>query len=173
MKKIDVNKSLIFSRNLEDLKNSLDYLYQCGYFSNSEDFSDFEKGNFDGVYIANFTRRPYECRYNNNSQFFSYFIPESEVVGKEEPKKLRPFKSTKEFFDTTGFKIGEVVHIKRFVNYNYEETSIFNGFRVYTDEDFNNKIQLTFGAITRSFSELFKNFKYYKNGEWSPFGIEE
>lgn len=39
MKKIDVSKSLIFSRNVEDLKNSLDYLYQDGYCSKCEDFS--------------------------------------------------------------------------------------------------------------------------------------
>ena len=64
MKKIDVNKSLIFSRKVEDLKNSLDYLYQGGYCSNSEDFSVYEEGNLDGVHASNFMFRPYELTCN-------------------------------------------------------------------------------------------------------------
>lgn len=51
MKKIDVNKSLIFSRNIEDLKKSLNYLYQRGYCSNSENFLDYEEGNLE--YLKN------------------------------------------------------------------------------------------------------------------------
>ena len=40
MKKIDVNKSLIFGSKVEDVKNSLEHLDQEGYFSNNEDFSE-------------------------------------------------------------------------------------------------------------------------------------
>ena len=174
MKKIDVSKSLIFSRNAEDLKNSIDYLYQCGYFSNSEDFSEYQEGNLDGVHASNFMLRPYEIRCNGDNQFFSYFIPESKAAFKQEPKKktLRAFKSTKEFFNTTGFNIGEVVHIKKFTKYIYEETSNLNGVRAYTDEEFN-EIHLIFGSSSHSLDELFKHFMYYKNGEWLRFGVEE
>ena len=172
MKKIDTRKSLIFSRNLEDLKKSLEYLNQDGYFSNSKDFSEYEEAKLYVVEVAKFVFSPYNV-YNDNHAF-SYFIPKSKAVFKEELKKktLRPFKSTKEFFDTTGFNIGEVVHIKRFANYIYEETSILNGFRVYTDEEIN-KINIIFGSGSRSLDELFKHFEYYKNGEWLPFGVEE
>ena len=174
MKKIDVNKSLIFSRNLEDLKKSLDYLYQDGYCSNSEDFSLYEEGNLDGVHASNFMFRPFELTHNGDNQFFSYFIPKSKAVFFEEEKKktLRPFKSIDEFFTVTGFNIGEAVHIKRFANYTYKETSILDGFRVYTDEEFH-KIDVIFGSGSRSLDELFKHFKYYKNGEWFRFGVEE
>ena len=84
MKKIDVNKSLIFSRNVEDLQKSLEYLYQDGYCSNSEDFSLYEEGNLDGVHASNFMVRPYELTCNGYNQFFSYFIPKSKVVFIEE-----------------------------------------------------------------------------------------
>lgn len=94
MKKIDINKSLIFSRKVEDLKNAMDYLYQCGYFSNSKDFSLYEEGTLDDVHASNFMFRPYEITHNGDNQFFSYFAPESKVVFVREEskkKKLRPF----------------------------------------------------------------------------------
>ena len=84
MKKIDVNKSLIFSRNVEDLKNSIDYLYQDGYCSNREDFLDYIEGNLDGVHASNFMFRPYELTHKGDNEFFSYFIPKSKVVFVEE-----------------------------------------------------------------------------------------
>ena len=83
-------------------------------------------------------------------------------------KTLRPFKSIDEFFAETSFAIGEVVKIKNFVGYKYEETSILNGFRVYTNETY-----IIFGSRSRSLDELFKHYKYYKNGKWLRFGIEE
>ena len=93
---------------------------------------------------------------------------------KEEPEKkaLRPFKSIDEFFAETGFIIGDVVKIKKFGNYTYTEKSIFSGVREYIDEEFHRK-DAVFGASTHSFDELFKHFKYLKNGEWLRFGVEE
>lgn len=174
MKKIDVNKSLIFSRNFEDLKNSLEYLDQYGYFSNSKDFSEYDEATLDFVEIGNFVFSPYSFMHDGDRQVFIYFIPKSEVVFIEEPKKktLRPFKSIEEFFNVTGFKIGDVVQIKRLEICPYEETSILNGVRVYTDEEYH-RIDLLFTSNARPLEELFKNFKYYKNGDWLPFGVEE
>ena len=174
MKKIDINKSLIFSRNIEDLKNSIDHLYQCGYCSNSEDFSDYEEGTLDGVHASNFMLRPYELTQNGNNEFFSYFIPESKAVFKNElnKKELRPFKSIEEFFNVTGFKIGDVVQIQEFSSLTFEEKSILSGFRVYTDDEFH-RIDIIFGSSSHPLSELFKHFKYYKNGKWVRFGVEE
>ena len=171
MKKIDVNKSLIFSRNIEDFKNSLEYLYLGGYFSNSEDFSEYEEATLDVVQVAKVSSSFYGFMRDGNVHNFIYFIPKLKAVFvEEEPnqKKLRPFKSIDEFFAETGFVIGKVVHIKRFGNYTYTEKSIFCGFRVYTDE-----VYVMFGAGLRPLNELFKHYKYYKNGEWLPFGVEE
>ena len=171
MKKIDVSKSLIFSRNIEDLQNSLDYLNLSGYFSNSKDFSEYEEAKLDVVQVAKFVSSIYGFLRDGSVHGFIYFIPKSKVVFiEEEPEKktLRPFKSIDEFFNVTGFTIGEVVKIKNFVGYKYEETSILNGFRVYTNETY-----IIFGSSSRSLDELFKHFKYYKNGKWLRFGVEE
>ena len=171
MKKIDVNKSLIFCRNIEDFQNSLEYLNLSGYFSNSDDFSEYEEATLDIVQVAKFVSSIYWFVRDGKVHGFIYFIPKIKAVFvEEEPKKktLRPFKSIEEFFNVTGFTIGEVVKIKNFVGYKYEEASILNGFRVYTDE-----IYVIFGAGSRSFDELFKHYKYLKNGKWLRFGIEE
>ena len=170
MKKIDINKSLIFSRNIEDLKKSLEYINQKGYFSNSKDFSVYEEATLDIVQVAKVSSSFYGFMRYDKIHGFKYFIPKLKVVFIEEPdqKKLRPFKSIDEFFNVTGFTIGEVVKIKNFVGYKYEETSVVNGFRVYTDETY-----VIFGSGSRSFDELFKHFKYYKNCKWWRFGIEE
>ena len=176
MQKIDTNKSLIFSRNIEDLQKSLEYLNQEGYFSNSEDFSEYDEGKLEVVEIANFVFSPYGVMHDGDRQVFIYFIPKSKAVFiEEEPekKKLRKFKSIDEFYAITGLKIGEVVRMKRFGNYTYYETSILNGVRVYTDPEFNNKMEVIFGSLSRSFKELFENFKYYKNDKWLRFGVEE
>lgn len=87
-------------------------------------------------------------------------------------KELRPFKSIDEFFEVTGFRIGGAVKIKNFAGYTFAETTIITGFRVYTDEEFH-RIDIIFGGSARPLSELFKHYKYFKNGEWLRFGIEE
>ena len=171
MKKIDTNKSLIFSRNIEYFKNSLEYLNQEGYFSNSEDFSEYEEATLDVVQVAKSASSFYGFMREGNVHNFIYFIPKLKAVFVEEEhekKTLRSFNSIDEFFNVTGFKIGEVVKIKNFIGYKYEEKSILNGFRVYTNETY-----VTFGSGSRSFDELFAHFKYYKNGKWCRFGVEE
>ena len=171
MKKIDTNKSLIFSRNIEYFKNSLEYLNQEGYFSNREDFSEYEEATLDVVQVAKSASSFYGFMREGNVHNFIYFIPKLKAVFVEEEhekKTLRSFNSIDEFFNVTGFKIGEVVKIKNFIGYKYEEKSILNGFRVYTNETY-----AIFGSGSRSFDELFAHFKYYKNGKWLRFGVEE
>ena len=175
MKKIDVSKSLIFGRKVEDIKNSLEYLDQVGYFSNCKDFSEYKEAKLDIVRvcnIANYAFNPYTYVHDGFRYSFSYFIPKSEVVFVEEEKKLRPFKTIDEFFNVTGFKIGDVVRIKTFAGCAFDEKTLITGFRVYTDEEYHRK-DVIFGASSRPLDDLFKHFKYYKNGEWLPFGVEE
>lgn len=88
MKKIDINKSLIFSQNIEDFKNSLDYLYLLGYFSNSDTFSEYEEGTLDAVTASKVALSSYAFIRDGHRHCFKYFIPKSEVVFiREEPKK--------------------------------------------------------------------------------------
>ena len=178
MKKIDTSKSLIFSTKVEDVKNSLEYLDREGYFSNSEDFSEFEEAELDVVRVSNidvFMINPYCFILDGFRYYFSYFIPKAKAVFIEEkPKKktLRQFKSIDEFFKVTGFKIGDVVKIKNLYGFTYEETTLITGFRVYTDKEYP-KIHVVFSSSVGTFDKLFKNFKYFKNGLWLPFGVEE
>lgn len=174
MKKINISNSLIFGRECEDIKNSLEYLNQHGYFSNSKDFSEYKEAKLDIVRvcnIANYAFNPYTFVRDGFRYSFSYFIPKSEVVFEEE-KKLRPFKTIDEFFEVTGFRIGGAVKIKNFAGCTFDETTIITGFRVYEDKEFH-KMYVTIGVVARPFDELFEHFKYYKNGEWKRFGVEE
>lgn len=172
--KIDVEKSIIYrfdDRN--DLSEAVLLLGENGYFSDNKDFSDYTTGTLISVYCwLEKIEYPFVCGNGKSSDVYKYFIPENKIVFKKEEKKLRPFKSTKEFFDTTGFNIGEVVHIKRFTDYTYEETSILNGVRAYINKEFH-RIDVIFGSGARSFDELFKHFKYYKKGKWLRFGVKE
>ena len=84
MKKIDINKSLIFSQNIEDFKNSLDYLYLLGYFSNSDKFSEYEEGTLDLVQVAKPSSSYYAFMRDGTKHTFKYFIPKSKAVFVEE-----------------------------------------------------------------------------------------
>ena len=175
MKKINTSNSLIFSKNLDDAKDSLEYLGQEGYFSNSKDFSEYKEAELDIVHVANvanFVYRPYVSIVDGDGHSFSYFIPKNKVVFvEEEPKKktLRPFNSLEEFFNVTGFKVGDVVQIKRFSDLIYE-TAMLTCIRVFEEY---HRIDVTFGSSAHALSELFKHYKYFKNGEWKRFGVEE
>ena len=175
MKKIDLEKSKIMGVNEDDSDNLK--LGIRGYFSHYSDFETYTEGDLEGFTYSEYMTTEEDPDGDYGDQWYDYFIPEDKVVFKEEePKKktLRPFKSIDEFFDTTGFKIGDVVDIQRFGNYTYKETSILNGVRVFTDEDEElQKKQISFGSGSHSFDELFNNFKYYKKGEWLRFGVEE
>ena len=178
MKKIDVSNSLIFGSKVNDIKNSLEYLNQEGYFSNSEDFSEYKEAKLDIVRvcnIANFVFNPYTYIRDGFRYSFSYFIPKSEAVFvEEEPKKktLRPFESREEFFNVTGFKVGDIVQIKKFGNIVYEETATLTRIRLYLDGAYS-RLEIYFGSNACSLDELFEYYKYYKNGDWKRFGVEE
>lgn len=176
--KIDVEKSIIYRfDDTTDLSEAVLLLGEKGYFSDDKDFSDYITGTLTRV-ICSLEKT--ECPFVNRNEEstyeykYKYFIPENKVVFKEEKKKtVRPFNSLDEFFNVTGFKLGDIVQIKKFGNYCYEEKSIFSGVKVYyIDEEFH-RMNAIFGASTHSFDDLFKLFKYFKNGEWLPFGVEE
>ena len=84
MKKIDVSKSLIFSRNIDDFKNSLEHLYLGCYFSNSEDFSEYEEATLDFVQVAKFASSFYGFIRDGEVHSFKYFIPKLKAVFVEE-----------------------------------------------------------------------------------------
>lgn len=80
MKKIDISKSLIFSQNIEDFKNSLDYLFFLGYFSNSDKFLEYEENTLDYVQISKASSSYYAFMRDGTKHAFKYFIPKSKAV---------------------------------------------------------------------------------------------
>ena len=174
MKKINTSKSLIFGRECEDIKNSLEYLDQECYFSNSKDFSDYTEGKLNIVRvcnIANYAFNPYINVRNSFYKSFRYFIPKNRAVFvEEEPKKLRPFESREEFFNVTGFKVGDIVQIKKIGDLIYE-TAMITRIRLYLDGAYS-RLEIYFGSNACSLDDLFKHYKYFKNNEWLPFGVE-
>lgn len=159
MKKIDKEKSVVYS-NYSDP----DSLCIRGTFVDDFDYPDsYFEGTLCGI-RAN-AERTFLNTYGN---WYKYFVPESTRVLVEEPKKLRPFKDMREFFDTTGFDIGQIVHIKKDVGIEFEETTIFNGYRTDTDNTF-----IIFGFQAHDFEQLMEFFKFYRDGKWCPFGVEE
>lgn len=168
MKKIDASKSLIFSRDVEDLKKSLEYLNQDGYFSNSKDFSEYKEATLDMVHVANFVFSPYTFMYDGDSHVFIYFIPKSKAVFVEEEKKktYRPYKGIDEFCDETGCEVvGEDVITIKNKNTQKEYTLLYVGYS-------NEEVQL--GGYILTFADLLKNYEYALNNfEWLPFGVEE
>ena len=169
MKKIDTRNSLIFSRNVKDLKNSLEYINQEGYFSNSMDFSEYEEGKLDGVHASNFIHRPYEFKRNGDHQVFIYFIPKSKAVFvEEETKKYRPYRVLTEL----PFTIGNIIRYREKQSCNeYKGMVIEIEYQKDCPYEVNNII---LGGVNVTPQELFDNYELLdKDCQYKPFGIEE
>ena len=173
--KIDVKNCIIYTfEDKSDLSQAVLKLGEKGYFSDDKDFSNYATGTLTRVLCWNDTNEfPFVYSTEKTTDSARYFIPEDQAVFKEEKRKtLRPFKSLEEFFNVTGFKVGDIVQIKRFGNLNYEETAILTSIKLYLDGEYR-RVEICFGSTARSLSDLFKCCKYFKNGEWLPFGVEE
>lgn len=173
-REIDIKNSKVFGNLLKDVQyvtNNINELGVEGYFSNTPGFSDYTLGSLDSIKSIYYTRldtRSREPYCADGIGSFSYFIPKSQCKFKDkEGKKLRPFNSMREFFDVTGFDIGDIIDVKKVIGYEYEETTIFNGYRVEA-----NNTYIIFGNHAHDFDELMEFYRY-KDDKWLPFGIEE
>ena len=168
MKKIDTEKSLIFSREVDDLKKSLEYLDQEGYFSDHpHDFSENVEDTLKSIAVGKYEIYPYETTYDGH--YFGYFIPKSKVVFiEEEPKKLRPYMGLAELPFVIGDIIryrckqccseykGIVIEVEYQKNYPYEIDSII------------------IGGINATPQELFDHYELLGDDcQYKPFGVEE
>lgn len=172
MKKINTSKSLIFGREYKDIKNSLEYLNQDGYFSNRKDFSDYTEGKLDVVEVADFRFRPYAFINDGDRHVFSYFIPKSEVVFAGEPaKKYRPFKDFEEFANYVGLRDSAKV---QFIEFRSKSGDLYDlAYNGYEKDKFGN-IRIHLGSFTLTLQELFNRYEYKLNSfESVPFGVEE
>lgn len=166
-KELDLDFVSIYTK--DDVKDAMDLIGKDVYMSDSLDFRQYYKNRLIGV---RFIEDDPFAFVGSGYETYKYFILAKDIKFKKEKEKLRPFNSMREFFDTTGFDIGNVVEIKRLGDYTYEETSIFNGFRVNINEE-SHSISVIFGSCSHPFEELFRNFRFLKNNKWLPFGVEE
>lgn len=166
MKKIDTSKSIIFGREMNDLKASFEYLNKEGYFSDYENFSDYKEGILTAILVSDDVGFPYESTKHEN---FSYFIPKNNVVfSEEQANKYRPFKNVEEFVSVTRCgSLGSSILRYRHKSEHRERVMVFIG---YTDDN-----RVVLGGTIHSLTNLFEDYEYYDNDyqEWKPFGVEK
>lgn len=144
------------------------YVGMAGYFTDAIGmFSDLnkcrygtlEKIDWDSIY-------PFYTRVTPDSSPIHYalFLPERDVKRKEKKWNFRPFNNTKEFFDKTGFEVGDVIHI-RDKDDNVEYHLMLVGWAECT---------LMLGVSRLNLKELFKWFELWDGeNKFIPFGVEE
>lgn len=103
---------------------------------------------------------------------YALCVPADKVIKRE--KQLRPFKSVKEFVETTGLDIGQCVVIRQTKGVHANLWTIkclITAIADYVDDT----PSITFGDDCWSVEELAANYEYSKdNGEtWLPFGVAE
>lgn len=167
MKKINVEKSTVFERNISSLKESFTYLNEEGFFSNFEDFSEYEEGILNSVRIGNGIYYPYECKSINRD--YKYFIPKSLAVFEEpEEKKYRPYM----YLDELPFNIGDVV-IYRCKQCCSESKGLVTAIEYQNDDDCELD-NIIIGGINGTPQELFDYYELLDdNCQYRPFGVEE
>lgn len=181
-KEIDAKNSLIFDKRTDSLKASFGYLNEEGYFSDCENFSDYEEGTLTSILVADDVGYPYESMKHEN---FSYFIPKDKVVFKEETK-IRPYKDIEEFKTETKkyFSIGDTLLIRERKTGCVSEL-LYSGYMVTacsysavecgnTVTNHRNKWYICLGAFLWTLEELTRlDFCINDTTDWFTFGVEE
>lgn len=178
-KEIKMNKETILKEYEETIQKRDELLRLLSYFDSNTEFSH---SSFALLWLLreNFIQnvKILETIAENEKIYEFYEIQRKQFIpvtstSEEKPKKLRPFKSTREFEQVTGCSIGDVITICK-VDGGFEETCIVNGYR-YSDLESSKPtiVYMALGADKYSLEELFRYFKYRKNDELLPFGVKD
>ena len=98
----------------------------------------------------------------NNLVHYAFFLPARDVKLKE--KKYRPFVNTREFFEKTGFEVGDVIYM-RDKDDGIEYHLMLVGYA---------EVTLMLGVSKLNLNELFKWFELWDGeNKFIPFGVEE
>lgn len=159
LKKIDVEKSVVYN----NITNKLDGLYlgQIGYFSDSLSFGIYETNQlYDIVTSSSFRYR------TPTGEKFTYFIPADKVVFIE-LKKLRPYKTLKEFPGG----IGSVLTYRSKSNPSVQ--ILTNVQSIATRDD--DLLYVYMDGLRFTPLHLLTDYEYLnaRGDEWKPFGVEE
>lgn len=168
---LDLENVRIYSNTKTDIEDAMNLIGEKVYLSDSENFDTYIKGVLIGVsYVRDdtYTKYPYICRIEDalieSHGQYKYFILEKDAKFKK--KELRPFNSIQEFIEETECDIGDIITIT-YIKGKYKEIRLFNGYRTHLDT---NVTYVILGGTMYSFEELKDYHRYYKDGEWHPFG---
>lgn len=174
MNKLDLSNVRIYANTKADIIDAMDLIGEEVYMSDWDDFNPHNKEKLVSVVYAEDSNCPFFCNHGSQDRWgYRYFILAKDAKFVEE-KKLRPFKSVKEFGKATGCKrVGDVITIKRKENDKdivpTEHTLSFTGYCAYQDEI----LDICLGHKSYTFEELKNNYLYFKGDEWHSFGVEE
>lgn len=165
MKKIDVNKSVIYGNGIADLKKSFEYLNEEGYFSNYEDFSIYIEGILKSVTVSDGEDYPYTNKYDSHG--FDYFIPKDKVIFEGEPKRYRPYKGLAEL----PFTIGNIIRYREKQSCNEYKGMVIE---IEYQKDYPYEVNnIILGGVSATPQELFDNYELLdKDCQYAPFGFE-
>lgn len=167
MKKIDVEKSTVYGKEISSLKESLDHLKEEGFFSDFEGFTDYKEDILRSVLVAVNAGYPYEGECNGDN--YKYFIPKSLAVFEEpEEKKYRPYM----YLDELPFNVGDVIRY-RCKQCCSECRGIVTGLEYQNNND-GDLDNIIIGGMEVTPQELFDQYELKNDDcEYVPFGIEE
>lgn len=142
-----------------------------GYFTDCYcDFADLDNCYYGTLSRIDFSSEyPYHAEGEAESKkedigWFAFFLPERDVKRKEKKWNFRPFNDTREFFEKTGFEVGDVIYV-RDKDSNVEFHLMLVGWAENT---------LLLGVNRLNLKELFKWFELWDGeNKFIPFGVEE
>lgn len=126
-KKIDTDKSIIYkSISIRDLAEATYYLEQNGYFSDTEDFSEYHYGELNEIYVSYHHEYAFFGIGDSFETSFKYFIPEENVYFET---VKRPYC----FIDELPFKLGDQIALRSIRAKSIDEYK-FTGYSIKLDD---------------------------------------
>ena len=148
------------------------YINCEGYFCDSYylDLNRWDKGILKDV-NEDTTDYPFYLKPRNNcsnaSFGFRFFIPVDKV---KEKQKWRPFKTTEEFSEVTGKRIGSILKFKCRGKDKCYYTRMYTGFHILA----NGKKYIELGSEAYNLEQLYNFYEWLnEQGEWQLFGVLE
>jgi len=170
MNKTFDRKDVFSWSNAEDAKQ---YIGKDCYFAHSVGvLSEHIKTGVMGILkdIFNSNYDAVSCAFGDGTSTWGLCLPADKVKEVEEPKKYRPFRTTEEFSNVTGKRIGSILKFK------YVDKDVRYYTRMYTGFHFleNGNIYIELGSEAYSLEQLYNYYEWLdEHGEWQPFGVEE
>lgn len=148
--------------------HDFEFMTKKGYFANSIfDFKDLKRFCAYGEYAGwREHNQCFLCEQAGDETYYSYFLPEDNLLPEEPEKKYRAF-TLAEWIDQ--HEIGEVIHYRSKsgevgLRHMYVGTRHSQGIKKII-------VKITLGDVSHTLDYLFEDYEIEINGEWQPFGV--